>query len=99
MKQSFGPYHYSSLSQECAYHIRLQREGRISQRVGLAYDEDDARLWAASPDLLASLKSAIKLLERDAPEDGVTATMCKQFKDVIRRAAGNSVYHFKAEDK
>ena len=48
----------------------------------------NARLIAAAPELFNALVSAIKLLERDMPEEGVTSLMVKQFKDIIAKAKG-----------
>ena len=48
-------------------------------------DEQNARLIAASPDLLAALKAAVDLMEQ---EDFATLTLVPKFRAVIAKAEG-----------
>ena len=54
MSHTPGPFAFSDVSHDGAYSVR-NVEGH---RVCLAYTHDDARLFAASPDLLAACEQA-----------------------------------------
>lgn len=52
MNHTIGPITWTGPSKEGAYHLR---GGLWRHRIGLAYSEADARLWAKAPELYALL--------------------------------------------
>ena len=91
MKHTPGPW---EMTRKAEYHsivTHTDQSGRMHVVADVHDNGADALLIAAAPKLFNALVSAIKLLERDMPKEGITSLMVKQFKDIIAKAKGGEI--------